>query len=118
MASHNELGKKGEQIAQTYVQQQSYQILHTNWKWGKKEIDIIAAKGDELVFMEVKTRINNLYGWPEEGVHHKKRQYLQNAAEVFLERSSYNPIAIRFDIIAITFMEGEAYELEHFEDAF
>lgn|SRR5687767_9143365 len=118
MASHNELGKKGEQIAQVYVQQQCYHVLHTNWKWGRKEIDIIASKGNDLIFIEVKTRINNLYGWPEEGVHHKKRQYLQGAAEVFLEKSGHTPAAIRFDIIAITFTKGEEYELEHFEDAF
>lgn len=118
MASHNELGKKGEQIARMYVQQQAYQIIHTNWKWGKKEIDIIACKGRELVFIEVKTRISGLYGWPEEAVHHKKRGYLQGAAEVYLERSGDTPAAIRFDIIAITFTRGEEYELVHFEDAF
>lgn len=118
MASHNELGKKGEQIAQNYLQQQSYHILHTNWKCGRKEIDIIAARGGDLIFIEVKTRANDLYGWPEESVHHKKRQYLQGAAEVFLERGGHTPSAIRFDIISITFTQGEAYDLEHFEDAF
>ena len=118
MASHNELGKKGEQIARMYVQEQSYEIIHSNWKWGKKEIDIIARRGNELVFIEVKTRINSLFGWPEEAVHYKKRKFLQGAAEVYLERSGDTPAAIRFDIIAITFTQGEKYELEHFEDAF
>jgi putative endonuclease len=118
MASHIALGKKGEQIAQNYLDQQQYRILHTNWRWKQKEIDIIAERDGCLVFFEVKTRISDLYGWPEEAVHGKKRKYLQLAAEVFLERSATLPDAIRFDIIAITFTSGEAYELEHFEDAF
>ena len=68
MASHNELGKKGEQIAQNYLQQQQYTVLHINWKWGRKEIDVIALKDGHLVFVEVKTRINSVFGWPEEKV--------------------------------------------------
>jgi putative endonuclease len=118
MASHNELGKKGEHIAQNYLQQQRYTVLHTNWKWGRKEIDVIASKDDHLVFVEVKTRINDLFGWPEDKVDYKKRRYLQGAAEVFLERSRLTPAAIRFDIIAITFTHGTEYEVVHFEDAF
>ena len=118
MASHIELCKKGEQIAQNYLQQNHYRILHTNWKWGKKEIDIIADKEGCLVFLEVKTRINNTYGWPEEGVHNRKRNYLLNAAEVYLEKCLYCPAAIRFDIIAITFVTPDNYDLQHFEDAF
>jgi putative endonuclease len=118
MASHNELGKKGELIAQNYLQQQQYTVLHVNWKWGRKEIDVIALKEEHLVFVEVKTRINSVFGWPEEKVDHKKRQYLQGAAEVFMEKSGLTPVAIRFDIIAITFGAGEEMEVVHFEDAF
>ncbi|GAA0563110.1 YraN family protein [Chitinophaga japonensis] len=118
MAFHNELGKKGERIAQIYVRQQRYSILHINWKWGHKEIDIIGSRDNCLVFFEVKTRTGSLYGWPEESVHHKKRQHLQGAAEAFMERTGQTPAAIRFDIIAITFTDGERYELTHFEDAF
>ena len=80
--------------------------------------DNITQLGVELVFIEVQTRINSLFGWPEEAVHYKKRKFLQGAAEVYLERSGDTPAAIRFDIIAITFTQGEQYELEHFEDAF
>jgi putative endonuclease len=118
MASHNELGKKGELIAQNYLQQQQYTVLHVNWKWGRKEIDVIALKNEQLVFVEVKTRINSVFGWPEEKVDHKKRQYLQGAAEVFMEKSGLTPVAIRFDVIAITFGEGDGMEVVHFEDAF
>lgn len=118
MASHNELGKKGEQIAQNYLQQQQYTVLHINWKWGRKEIDVIALKDGQLVFVEVKTRINSVFGWPEDKVDFKKRQYLQGAAEVFMEKSGLTPLAIRFDIIAITFGEEGGMEVVHFEDAF
>jgi len=118
MASHNELGKKGEQIAQSYLQEKDYRILYTNWKTGKKEIDIIASKENCLLFVEVKTRTGSQFGWPEEAVHYHKQELLQAAADTFLEYSPLQPDTIRFDVIAITFENPDTYEILHIEDAF
>ena len=56
MAKHNELGKKGEEIAAQYLSEKGYEILERNWRNRHKEIDIIAKDGNELVIVEVKTR--------------------------------------------------------------
>jgi putative endonuclease len=118
MASHLDLGKKGELLAQDYLLQQHYQLLHTNWRHGRREIDIIASQPGCLVFIEVKTLSSNLYGWPEQKVNAGKRRYLQAAAEAYIERMLQPPPAIRFDVIAITFQPDGKHELLHLEDAF
>jgi putative endonuclease len=118
MASHLETGKKGELLAQEHLLQQHYRILHTNWRHGRREIDIIAAQLDCLVFIEVKTLSDDLYGWPEQKVNAGKRRYIQAAAEAYIERMPQLPPAIRFDVISVTFQPDGTHELLHLEDAF
>ena len=65
MAEHNELGKAGETAAVAYLEARGYVIRHRNWRKGHLELDIVAAKDNELIVVEVKTRssvcIINLY---------------------------------------------------------
>ena len=57
MAEHNDIGKKGEELAAEYLQEKGYCILERNWtNMGRKELDIIATKDDVVAFVEVKTR--------------------------------------------------------------
>ena len=56
MASHNELGKDGEEMAARWLENKGYEILHRNWRHSHYEIDIVAAKASFLHFVEVKAR--------------------------------------------------------------
>ena len=56
MAIHNELGRWGEDYAADFLAAQGYRIVERNWRFGHHDIDIIASKGNEIVFVEVKTR--------------------------------------------------------------
>ncbi|SEW50556.1 YraN family protein [Chitinophaga arvensicola] len=116
MLNHLSLGQRGESIAQAYVRRHCT-ILHVNWKCGKREIDIIARKAEELFFIEVKTRSTDRFGWPEEAVNYRKEEHIRSVAEEYLLQYDLEPVAIRFDIIAITF-SGEVYELLHLKDVF
>jgi putative endonuclease len=118
MASHIALGKKGELIAKEFLLQKQYKILAVNWRHRRREIDIIAAGPDCLVFVEVKTLATDLFGWPEQHVDAAKRRHIQAAANVYMDKLPRLPRAIRFDVIAITFQADGSYELVHFEDAF
>jgi len=51
MASHNDLGKKGEEKAGLYLRANGYEVLETNYRYGKREIDIICRKDDVLIFV-------------------------------------------------------------------
>jgi len=72
MATHNEIGKSGEAIAAEWLKEKGYQILERNWKLGRLEIDLIAAKGEWLHFSEVKTRSSRQWGDPEISVTPQK----------------------------------------------
>ena len=117
MSKHNETGVKGEQIAEKYLLEKGHHLLHRNWCFGKKEVDLITQKDDMLVFTEVKTRSRLDYGFPEEAVNMRKQEYLKTAAEAFLAAfPSYKKI--QFDIISVYMERNRIKEIRHFEDAF
>lgn len=117
MAKHNETGVKGEEIAENFLQTKGYKLLHRNWRFEKKEVDIVAELDGLLIFTEVKTRSDAYFGYPEDAVGHKKQDYLKTAAEAFLyQYPQYT--RIRFDIISIITQKGIIKEIVHFEDAF
>ncbi|OYU81400.1 MAG: endonuclease [Flavobacterium sp. BFFFF1] len=116
MASHNELGKEGEAQAVGFLQSNGYQILETNWTFGKAEIDIIALKNGTLAVVEVKTRSSLDFGLPQEFVKAKKIQLLVKAVNEYVESNNINA-EVRFDIIAIHAVNN-TFVMEHLEDAF
>lgn len=116
MAKHNELGKKGEEIAIQYLTDKGYEILERNWRNRHKEIDIIAKDGEELVIVEVKTRQSDDYGDPFISVSLQKQTRLIYAANAYIFSKNLD-CDTRFDIISIVFNNGHP-EIEHIEDAF
>ena len=117
MATHNELGKKGEEIACDYLEKKGYLILEKNWRFKQTEIDLIAFREETLIFAEVKSRLGDQYGLPEESVTWRKQKYLQRASGAYINLKNFED-EIRFDVIAITFRRDGSYELYHIEDAF
>jgi putative endonuclease len=101
MASHNELGKTGEDLAEKYLVANDFKILHRNWRYSRYEIDIVALKNGIPHFVEVKIRSSGNYGFPEESVTKQKIRFLLQAAEQFLYRHpSYKNFQL--DILSIT----------------
>lgn len=117
VAKHNETGAKGEAIALEHLRAQGYEILATNWRHGHKEIDIVAAKGTELIVVEVKTRAGTGFGFPEEAVTLAKQALLRTAAAEYLEQHS-RFTHVRFDIISIVLQGTAVKELLHLTDCF
>ncbi|KAF2336268.1 YraN family protein [Flavobacterium daemonense] len=120
MAEHNELGKKGEELAVEFLQKNDYKILDRNWTFQKAEIDIIAQKDSILAIVEVKTRSSLDFGSPQDFVKQKKIQLLIKAVNAYIndrEKDFNDDLNIRFDIIAIHKTE-ETFAIEHITDAF
>jgi putative endonuclease len=115
MAKHIKLGIEGECIAADWLQKIGYQLIDRNWRYSHLEIDIVAMQKQTLHFIEVKTRSSNVFGGPELGVNRRKMKRLKRAAHYYL---NINPghTWIQFDIVAITFKEGEPPLIELFED--
>lgn len=116
VAIHNELGKKGEEEAVRFLINKGYRILHRNWRSGKKELDIVAEYGHELIVIEVKTRRNHLYGSPEEAVNERKIRRIVASADAYIRKFAID-MPVRFDIITLTGKEPP-FEIEHIEEAF
>jgi len=114
-SNHILVGKTGEELALTFLKEKGYEILHTNLRLEKVEVDIIAKDKNQIVFVEVKTRSSAMVE-PEKAVNKSKQKNLQRAAEIFLEERQLKN-ELRFDIIAI-FKQKNNMDIEHFEDAF
>lgn len=116
MAIHNTYGKIGEDIAATFLEKQGYTIRHRNWRWNRKELDIVAQKDGILVFVEVKSRRNDVFGLPEDAVNERKIRHIVASADAYIKKFSMD-CPVRFDIISIIGDEKE-YDVQHIEDAF
>jgi len=117
MATHNDLGRRGEAIAKAHLEASGYEILDENWTFGKAEVDIIAYKDQTLIFTEVKTRTGIGFGQPEDFVDNRKQKLLAAAADEYIYLMNHQGDA-RFDIVAILFTPQNTYTLKHIEDAF
>ncbi len=116
MASHNELGKKGEQIACDFLLKDNYVILEKNYRFQKAEVDIIAKKGSILSVIEVKARSTDFFGNPEDFVNPKKIKLLTTAVDNYVVENDLD-VEVRFDIIAIVLTKDKT-KIEHLKDAF
>ncbi len=116
MAKHNELGKKGEQLAVDFLLKNGYGIIDRNYRFDKAEVDIIARKADVLAIVEVKTRSTTDFGDPQDFVKPKQIQRLVKAVDEYVTVNDLD-VEVRFDIIAIV-KEGEGFNIEHLENAF
>ncbi|AMQ00712.1 MULTISPECIES: YraN family protein [Pedobacter] len=117
MAAHNELGRRGEQLASSYLEQLGYRILEKNWVFKRAEIDLIAFYDSKLIFVEVKTRSSVGHGEPEDFVDWKKEKQMEFASAIYIDRKNHQG-EIRYDIVAIVFENEQLYKINHIEDAF
>jgi len=116
MARHNELGKKGEQLARKFLKKDGFRILDVNWRHEKDELDIVAMDGKTLVIVEVKTRSTDYFGDPSEAVGKTKKTFMIRAAEAYLETNNLDA-EIRYDIISVI-LTGTGHTIRHIKDAF
>ena len=116
MAEHLETGKLGEEKAAAHLTEKGYEIVARNYRFKHSEIDIIAKKGKLTIFVEVKTRTNLNYGFPEEFVDGTKAKLVMRAAEHYIFDTNWH-FDIRFDIISVV-INTNSVRIKHIEDAF
>lgn len=116
MAEHNDLGRQGEDMAVTMLIGKGYRILDRNWRFGKLELDIVASYGNEIVFVEVKTRRNDLFASPRDAITTTKVKNIVRAADSYIKEHGID-LDARFDIIEIV-GTGPSASIEHTESAF
>jgi len=112
-----DLGTKGENLAVRFLIKKGYSVIQRNHKTPFGEIDIIAKDGDTIVFIEVKTRRDDLFGYPFEAVTRRKIHKLKNSALFYLKKQRRESRA-RFDVLSIFSTDSGRFEIEHIIDAF
>jgi putative endonuclease len=112
------IGKLGERIAMQHLATNGYDILCQNWRAREGEIDLIAKDGEQIVFVEVKTRTSHAYGSPEESITPAKRRHVIKAAWEYLDAHQLLETDWRIDVVAIDLSpSGRLERLEHYQHA-
>ncbi|RIL00043.1 MAG: YraN family protein [Proteobacteria bacterium] len=112
------LGAEGEARAAAHLVARGYRILARNVRAGRVEIDLVAARGALVAFVEVKTRRSRVAGLPEEAVDFRKRERLAHGAAAWLAEQRSRWARVRFDVVACERDAGGGWSIRHLENAF
>jgi putative endonuclease len=112
------LGFLGENLALSYLKNKGYRFVARNFRSRFGEIDLILKDKNILVFVEVKTRLNDTYGTPEEAITWWKLNSLIKTANYFKLLHSNLPESLRIDVIAImlNFSGSQLVSLRHIKN--
>lgn len=117
--TRKQVGRQGEEAAAAYLAAQGYTILERNYRCRLGEIDLVCGEGEQLVFVEVRTRSSSGFGLPQESVTGRKQRKLRQLALVYLQQAGLAEVAFRFDVVAVRVdKEGRVKAIEHYPDAF
>lgn len=114
-AAHIRLGREGEGIAARHLRRCGYKILRRNFRAPQGgEVDLVCRHGQELVFVEVKTRSSEEFGRPFAAVDQKKRRLIIRGAMKWLRLLDMPDITFRFDVVEVlTAPPGEVRIIEN-----
>ena len=108
-------GQAGEQIAADYLSKNGFKILHTNWRMGHKELDIVAEKNNRLHVVEVRSLNSAFFMEPYQSIDKAKQRHLISAANAYVHRYKHLE-EVQIDVISIVF-NGAEHRLEYIPNA-
>lgn len=115
----NGVGAYGERRAVDYLTNEvGMRVLERNWRCSDGEMDIIARDGEDLVFIEVKTRRGDRAGSPAEAVAASKVRRLRRLASVWLAENAARPRDVRFDVVSVRRPRRGPALIDHIRGAF
>lgn len=117
MNARTRFGAIGEDLAAAYLEETGHRIVARNYRTPSGEIDIVASRGETLVFCEVKTRDGDRFGLPAEAVDRVKQARLRRLAAQWLAENKPGSVEVRFDVVSVIVRNGHS-EVTHLPDAF
>jgi putative endonuclease len=117
MHARTEIGRRGEAAACELYRRLGFAIVDRNYRSGRGEIDLVARRGDTLVFCEVKTRRTDDWGLPSEAVDWAKQARLRKLAAAWLAERRPGYVDVRFDVVSVI-VRGRELDVTHVPDAF
>lgn len=112
------LGRRAEDIAASFLKKNGISVIDRNFACRLGEIDIVGREGEEIVFVEVRSACGTSFCDPLESITAKKIDKLRRLACVWLANKSLEPEIMRFDVIAVVFLQENKHEIRHIRDAF
>ena len=113
----NSSGKAGEAVAAEFLKKSGYKILEKNFRKTYGEIDIIAKKEENIAFVEVKTRKNDIFGTPAEFVTKEKQKKIIKTAYTYIQKHNLD-VEFTFDIIEVYMDDKKVKNINHIKNAF
>jgi putative endonuclease len=111
------LGQWGEDLAAQHLEEKGYEVLERNWRTARGEIDLVVGGGQELIFVEVKTRRGRKMGSPEEGITRRKAAKLLTLAQQYVAEKDLE-VDWRIDLVAVELdRNGKLLRCEHIPNA-
>lgn len=116
-SGRHDLGVLGEQVAASYLARQGYDILARNYRFGRREVDLIVSRGGVVAFVEVKTRAGQGYGHPLEAITALKRREVERVARAWKRENGRPGLCYRFDAVGIVIRHTGKPRVEHVPNA-
>jgi len=117
MSLRRATGDLGESLVASHLEGQGFQIVARNARVGRLELDVIATRGDLVVFCEVRARRSSAFLNPIETIDHAKVARVRRAAAQWLSLHPQGTRQIRFDAASVVF-DREPPALDYYEAAF
>jgi putative endonuclease len=113
------LGKWGESISEKFLRRKGFKILTRNFSCNAGEIDLIVVDKDRaIVFVEVKTRLDEEFTPTEEVVNKTKADKMAKTSRYFLSVHDIANRPYRFDIVTVTLGKRGPADIRHYKSAF
>ena len=111
-------GLESERIGARYLRRLGYRIVGRNVLDGLGEIDLLALDGATLVIVEVRSSASRTFAELAATIDTEKQRRLTHAAARFVQARKLGSIGVRFDVLAVRRLPGEAVEIRHYRNAF
>ena len=112
------LGDFGERVAAAHLESKGYEVIERNWSTREGEIDLIAKRGDELIFVEVRSKRGRTMGGPEESITGRKAAHVRSVAAAYVQAHPDSPPNQRIDAVVIELdAKGRVLRVEQIESA-
>jgi len=116
-AKHINFGQRGEELARAFLEELEVEILATNYRWSRAEVDIIAKQDNSIHFIEVKTRSWQDFDDALSAVSTKQQNRVMKAASSYMEDDEYQG-DFQFDVIVVLIDAGDNIKIKWVRDAF
>lgn len=113
------LGNYGESLAAEYLKRHGYEVIHNNYRSGRSELDLVARKGRQTIFFEVKTISQNQNFCSEIPLTSNQARNLKRGLSAYCIKNHVGLDAVHLDLLIVSVdRENKSVRFKHYRDIF